>query len=130
MRVAKFFHMNLPQLVLVGNGLDTIHVARLFRPGPLGIAEEVEVVAIPHVGTKFQVSIAQLELAVALPIQVPFPLRPEALPDRELWISVYQTSMVFMASGTLLRIACSTCSEDWTRANTPFITHRCVAASA
>ena len=53
MRVAKFFHMNLPQLVLVGNGLDTIHVARLFRPGPLGIAEEVEVVAIPHVETKF-----------------------------------------------------------------------------
>ena len=112
MRFAKFFYMNLPQLVLVGDGLDTIHVARLFRPGPLGIAEEVEVVAIPHVETKFQVSIPRLELAVALPIHVPFPLQPEALPDRELWISVYQTSVVFMASGALLRIADSTCSED------------------
>ena len=75
--VRHFLVVNLARLVGVGDGLDPVRIVGLGPPGPLGLANGVEVVAVPDVQAELQVGIAPLHDAVQLLVQGLVPFQPE-----------------------------------------------------
>ena len=89
--VAHLFDIDLARLVLVGDRLDPVRVAGLFEPGPLGLAQRVEMVAVPHIEPKLKVGVAPFDLAIQLAVEIFVALKPEALPDQTLRVAQQHT---------------------------------------
>ena len=58
------------------------------QPRPLGLADRIEVIAVPDVQPELQLRIAPLDDAVELPVHVFVAFDPEALPEHELRVAV------------------------------------------
>ena len=78
---------DLSGLVLVGDRLDPVRVVGLLLPGPLRLADRVEVVAVPDVQAERQLRVAPLDDAVELAVEILRALEPHALPEQHLRVA-------------------------------------------
>ena len=91
MKVGQLFHIDPTSLVLVGNWLDPIAIHGLLLPGPLGLTEGVEVVAVPDIQAETQLRVTPLHHPIEFAIEVFIALEPEALPDQHLRVAQQHT---------------------------------------
>src|SRR5262249_10536245 len=78
--------INLTRLMLIGDGLHPVGIGRLLIPGPLRLANRVEMVAVPYVEPEGQRWVAPFRNAIELAIEILAALEPEALVDQHLRI--------------------------------------------